>query len=416
MGLFFRGGRIIDGLGRVLDGGGVLVEADRIAQVLTDETPPPGDHRLVDLRGSTLLPGFIDCHVHFRSEGGSDPVSQVMQDPDAMVALRMARNAWRTLRAGLTTVRDCGGKNHVEFTTRAAMASGLFLGPRLLLAGKAICMTGGHAWRYGREADGPDDLRKAVREQLKVGADFIKFIATGGITTPEVEIGSPQLSEDELRAGIEEAHKAGRKTSAHAHGIQGIQNALRAGIDSIEHGYFIDDEAASLMVERGVTLVPTSAAVQTVARLGVEAGIPAPVVRKARYALDHHIQNFKRAHRAGVRMAMGTDTGVPCMRHGENLQELAALVGLGMTPMEAIVTSTSAAAAFLGRPDVGAIEPGRKADLVVVNGDPLVDIAVLTRPDAISRVYLGGREVAWRGMTEPAEGDLIGITDRLSVS
>jgi imidazolonepropionase-like amidohydrolase len=411
MGLLFRDARVIDGLGGAVDRGWVLVEGDRIARVGTGPAPADG-HRVVDAGGASLLPGFIDCHVHLRSEGGPDPVGQVMQDSDPMVALRIARNAWRTLRAGLTTVRDCGGKNHVEFVARAAMAEGLFLGPRLLLAGKAVCMTGGHAWRYGREADGPDDVRKAVREQLKAGADFVKFIATGGIMTPEVEIGSPQLSVDELRAGIEEVHHAGRKASAHAHGLQGIRNALAAGIDSIEHGYFLDDEAAALMVERGVTLVPTSAAVQTVARLGTEAGIPAPAVRKARFALEHHVRSFQRAHRAGVRLAMGTDTGVPCMRHGENLQELAAMVGLGLTPMEAIVATTSAAAAFLGRPELGAIEAGRRADLVVVDGDPLADVAVLARREAIRAVYLDGREVVSRGMTEPADGDLIAVAAR----
>ncbi len=413
MGLLFQGGRIVDGLGGVLTDGAVLVEGDRIARVGAATSPSADGHQVVDLRGATLLPGFIDCHVHLRSEGGADPVSQVMQDADPMVALRIARNAWRTLRAGLTTVRDCGGKNHVEFAARAALAEGLFLGPRLLLAGKAICMTGGHAWRYGREADGPDDVRKAVREQLKAGADFVKFIATGGIMTPEVEIGSPQLSVDELRAGIEEVHNAGRKASAHAHGIQGIRNALAAGIDSIEHGYFLDDEAAAFMVERGVTLVPTSAAVQTVARLGTEAGIPAPAVRKARYALEHHVRNFRRAHTAGVKLAMGTDTGVPCMRHGENLQELAAMVALGLTAMEAIVATTSAAAAFLGRPDLGAIEGGRTADLVVVDGDPLADVTVLTRREAIRAVYQEGREVFRRGMAEPADRDLVAVIDRV---
>jgi imidazolonepropionase-like amidohydrolase len=412
MGLLFRGGRVIDGLGQAWDDATVLVEGDRIIRVGPAAPASPDGHQVVDLGGATLLPGFIDCHVHLRSEGGADPLSQTMQDADAMVALRIARNAWRTLRAGLTTVRDCGGKNHVEFVARAALAEGLFHGPRLLLAGKAICMTGGHAWRYGREADGPDDVRKAVREQLKAGADFVKFVATGGIMTPEAEIGSPQLSVDELRAGIEEVHNAGRKASAHAHGIQGIRNALAAGIDSIEHGYFLDDEAAAFMVERGVTLVPPSAAVQTVARLGTEAGIPAHSVRKARYALEHHIRNFQRAHRAGVTLAMGTDTGVPCMRHGENLQELPAMAALGLSPMAAIVATTSAAAAFLGRPELGAIEAGRKADLVIVDGDPLADLAVLTRREAIRAVYLDGHEVVRRGMVEPADRDLIAVAGR----
>jgi imidazolonepropionase-like amidohydrolase len=266
-----------------------------------------------------------------------------------------------------------------------------------VLSGEIICMTGGHGWNVGTEADGPDGVRAAARKQLRAGADNIKLIATGGILTEGSEIGSPQLTVDEMRAAVEEANKAGKITAAHAHGATGIKNAVLAGISSIEHGYFLDDEGIAMMIEHGTYLVATSAAVRNVVNHGTEAGILDYVVRKAGEAVEHHVESFGKAHRAGVTLAMGTDTGVPMTRHGNNLDELIHMVEMGLSPMEAIQVATLSSARLLQMDHmIGSVEAGKHADLVVVDGDPLEDISILRERDRIEWVILDGEAVVRR--------------------
>lgn len=396
----YHNGTIIDGLGRVFPGY-IATEGSIIIAVGRGEVSRRiaiADAQAVDLAGRTVLPGMIDCHVHLSMSAEASPKSLVTPGDYKVALFRAAGNALRTLHNGVTTVRDCGTPEGIDFALRRAGEEGLCITPRLLLSGRALCMTGGHGWQLlGREVDGPDAMRRAAREQLKAGADNIKLIATGGILTPGTDIGNAQLTIAEMRAAIDEAHNAGKISAAHAHGPQGIKNAAMAGVDSIEHAYFIDPEGIDLMLEHGTVLVATSAAVRNVVHHGVKAGISADAAGKANSAIVAHVAGFKAAYSAGVRMAMGTDSGVPFTHHGKNLDELAYLVDMGLSPLEAIRVATLDSARLLKLDDkIGSLEEGKAADFIVVEGDPLQDIAILRQPHNIRRVVLNGRTVADR--------------------
>lgn len=408
MGIIFTDASIIDGKGGFLSRGFVSVENNRIVKVGKGSGPArKNDHDVIGLDGRTLLPGIIDCHVHLCLDGGADPMRTLQNDPDPVMILKTARNAKITLEAGVTTVRDMGARKGVTPPIRDAIAERIVSGPRILSSGQCICMTGGHGWFFGREADGEDEVRKAVREQIKAGADVIKMMATGGVMTPGVDPGAAQFTYEELRAGVEEAHKAGRRTASHAQGNQGVKNALRAGIDSIEHGVFLDEEAIKLFLDRKTPLIPTISAPFNILDKGIEKGVPSYAVEKTREVSKAHIESAKKAYREGVTIAMGTDAGTPFNRHGDNLKELELLVGLGLSPMEAIVSATYVAADALGLGNLlGAIEPGKLADLIIVEGDPLKDIPVLQRKEKIlvvmkdgqfqKNLFRAGREAASR--------------------
>lgn len=397
MSFCFDNAHIITGRGEAFRGH-ILVEGEKIAGIgAGDPTVEMAGFERIDLDGQAVLPGFIDCHVHLRTDGVADPRAQAAADTDALAVLRSARNALRTLQAGVTTIRDCGSRNGIDFALREAVRQGICLAPRLVLSGMVICMTGGHGWQVGIEADGVDGVRKAARSQIKAGADNVKLIASGGILTKGTEIGSPQYTIEELRAGVEEARAAGKTCCAHAHGATAVKNATIAGVSSVEHGYFIDDDGIALMLEHGTFLVGTSAAVRNVVKHGIAAGINPDAVRKAESAIDQHIEGFKKAYKAGVKMAMGTDSGVPFTHHGRNLDELGYLVQMGVPPAEAIGIGTYQSARLLNMDDrIGSLEAGKLADLVVVDGDPLKDIDVLGQPERIRKVYLGGNCVVDR--------------------
>jgi imidazolonepropionase-like amidohydrolase len=375
--LVLVGASLIDGSGtEPVRGRAVVVEGDRITQVVDDARAPRG--RRIDLAGCTLLPGLINCHVHLCFGAEADPVRVMKDEPHALTALKVLRRAQETVEAGVTTVRDLGGRDYAEFAVRRAVAEGLFPGPRILGAGRPVCMTGGHGNSIGREADGPDDARKAVREQLKAGADVIKLIATGGVMTPGVEPGSPQLTFEEMRAAIEEATKAGRRTAAHAQGSTGIADAIEAGITTIEHGIFLTDEIIASMKRKGVFLVATLAAPAAISAGGLAAGIPDYMVRKSDAVVTAHVASFRRAHEAGARIAAGADSGTPLNPHGSLLPELELMVKYGMTPLQAIRSATSVAAEALGLGgETGRLAEGQAADLLAVAGDPAERIGAL---------------------------------------
>jgi imidazolonepropionase-like amidohydrolase len=377
---------------RLLRDAWVRVEEDRIVEVSSSEPrAKPGATRL-DAPDGTLLPGLIDCHVHFAMSGGPDWLTEV-QEPYATACWKAAQHAQATLRAGFTTVRTLGGRNGADPALRDAQASGLIEGPRLVAANQVVCMTGGHAAWIGREADGPDEVRKAVREQLKAGADCVKFIATGGVMTPGVETGAQQLTLEELKAGVEEARKAGRTTAAHAHGADGIKAAVLAGIDSIEHGSFMTDEIMDLMKERGTSYSVTLCSGEGFFDAPAGSVADWAVVKGQRVREAMH-DTFRRAYAKGVKLVLGTDSGTPFNRHGDNARELEIMVALGADPLDALRIGTRNGAELLRKLDqLGTIEPGKLADLVLCGSDVVADIGRLRMPGTIRAVVQRGRIV-----------------------
>lgn len=357
--------------GQVRKGVSVLVRDGLIMEVGEKLEAPEGAER-IDLKGKTLLPGLFNCHTHMCSAatpGPSEPRS------DAQVTIETLGRLKQFLKSGVTFIRDVGGTHYIDVDLRDAAIRGEILAPEMQVSGRCICMTGGHGHKSGREADGADECRKAAREQLKAGADWIKVMATGGVMTKGVEPGSSQLTEEELRAAIEEAHKAGAKTCTHAQGMEGIKNALRAGVDSIEHGFFMDDWCFCFMKEHNVFYVPTLAAPYWIKVNGTEAGIAEYAVRKVEKTIDAHRETFQKAHRAGVKIALGTDAGTPFNFHDKTAFEMVLMVQAGMTPMEAIQTGTINAAQLCGvEESLGSVTPGKKAHFAIFEKNPLDDI------------------------------------------
>jgi imidazolonepropionase-like amidohydrolase len=372
------GGRVFDGSGADPAPGDVAIEDGRIVGIGPDLD---GDEA-VDVSGRTILPGLFDCHVHVAFSHVD--VWRSVQTPFSYHFFEAARNLGLTLAVGITSVRDAGG---ADLGVQRAVADGLIPGPRMQISLSMLSQTGGHGddWMPSGSfvpqiaphpgipptiVDGVDEMRRTVRQLIRMGADVIKVATTGGVLSPRDDPRHAHFRPAELEVLVEEATAAGRFVMAHAQGGDGIKNAIRAGIRSIEHGIFLDDEAIELMLERGTWLVPTLVAPQGVIE-AVEAGVPLPpeVVEKAHAVLERHRAAFRMAVEAGVRIAMGTDSGVT--PHGRNLRELALMEAGGLTPARVLAATTKSAAELLGVDDErGTIEPGKLADLVVVAGDP----------------------------------------------
>lgn len=390
--LLLRGGAVFDDEARTFRAGvDVLVREGRIVAV----APGLGANgEVVECEGRYIIPGLIDCHVHLTSNGDPAAMNDASRLPLALAAWKAAKHAEQTLRAGVTTARDMGAVGHLNIHLAAAIDEGLVQGPRLLAVGYGVTMTGGHGHGFiAREADGADETRKAVREQLRAGARAIKLFASGGVMTPGVDPRSPSLTEEELRAAVEEAQKAFRVVGAHAQATDGIKNAVRAGVDSIEHGVWLDEEAIGLMIEHGTHLVPTLTAPYHIAHGGLEAGIPPFMVDKAHQVLADHVESYRAALKAGVRVAMGTDQGTPLNRPGENAQEVLRMAEHGLSPAGALLAATAWAADLL-KVDAGRLREGLQADMVVLPGDPLADLSILADPSRFAGIYKGGRQVA----------------------
>jgi imidazolonepropionase-like amidohydrolase len=393
MATILENGRVIDGTGKVIEKGMVFIQEDLITYVgPAKKLRSSKKDTSFDLSGKTVLPGLIDAHVHLCLDGSPDPMTSLLKDSIPQLTLKAAQHARQTLEAGVTTVRDMGGKDYVDIAIRDGIESGLLQGPRMICSGKVVCMTGGHGWQFGREANGIDEVREAVREQLKMGVNFIKMIATGGVMTKGVDPGATQFTLEELIAGVEEAGKAGRRTATHAQGTDGIKNSLWAGINSIEHGFFLDDEAIELMLEMKAYLVPTLNAPYQIIRGGVKRGVPRYAVEKSKSVMKSHFQSVRRAHQSKIPIAMGTDAGTPFNCHGENLKEMELLVKTGLTPIEAIVATTKTASEVLGlEKKIGTLEKRKIADLIVVDGNPLKDIGLFQKKEKILAIMKEGQ-------------------------
>jgi len=377
----------------------ITVEGDRIKSVAPNTGAAP-QGTVIDLSHYTVLPGLIDCHTHLSSRADRyDPIYRFKDTPFDH-AFYAVVNARKTLEAGFTTVRDVGSPPFLAVDLRNSINEGFIPGPRVIASGPGISITGGHGdlnnyspqtrvsmfpdERNFQIADDVNQLRHVVRAQVKYGVDVIKILATGGVLSRGDNPGAPQFTFEELKAAAETAHMAGRKIAAHAHGTEGIKNAILAGIDSIEHASLIDEEGIRLAKEHGTYLVMDIYNDDYILNEAPKVGLPQENIDKEKMVGRLQRENFEKAVKAGVKMAFGTDAGV--YPHGDNARQFYYMVKFGMTPAQAIRAATSSAADLIGRSkDVGSIEPGKFADIIAVQSDPLADVKVLEHVDFVMK-------------------------------
>jgi imidazolonepropionase-like amidohydrolase len=390
--------------GKYLSGQAIVIEGDRIQQIVpAAEFKAPAGAEVIDLGSATLLPGLIDCHTHLGSRADRYDEIYDFKDTPFQSAFAGVLNARKTLEAGFTTVRDVGSLPFLAVDLRNSITEGFIVGPRIIASGPGISITGGHGdlnnyspqtrvtmfpeeRDYGI-ADGVDQIRHVIRAQVKYGVDVIKIMSTGGVLSKGDQPGAPQYTLEELKAAAETAHMAGRKIAAHAHGTQGIKNAIEAGIDSIEHASLVDDEGIRMAKEHGTYFVMDVYNDDYILNEAPKFGLTKEKYDKEKALGQLQRDNFAKAFKAGVKMAFGTDAGV--YPHGDNAKQLFYMVKYGMSPAEAIQAATVNAATLIGRDkDVGAIEPGKFADIIAVTGDPLKDV---TRLEHVAFVMKGGK-------------------------
>jgi imidazolonepropionase-like amidohydrolase len=398
---YIHAGTLLDRPGQKPRGNSTIIVRDgRIVEIRDGFVAPEGGATLVDLKNAFVLPGLIDMHVHLLSEG--DPLRERMEaltrdDGDAFII--GTQNARRDLEAGFTTVRDLGSEPRAIRALRDGIDRGAIAGPTVINAGRMISVSGGHGdsqnglaepWAEAVAAhqintcNGPDDCRRAVRAQIGLGALVIKFAGTGGVLSNVAGGLGKQMTDDEMKAVVDTAHSFGRRVAVHSHADEGTRAAVEAGVDTVDHGTFLTDSTIALMKTRGTWLVPTMLAPQTAVEAARAGKLPPATIPKAEAAAAAARDSHRRAIRAGVKIAFGTDTGVS--RHGDNAREFALMVGAGMTPMAAIRAATLDAADALDRKaEIGSIEPGKWADIIAVTESPLEEVSRLERVDFVMR-------------------------------
>ena len=362
---------------------------------IKDLTSGPGSGDTVSLKGGFILPGLIDAHVHLVWEGQPDPNRSTIAESIPATAYRAARSVRRNLNGGVTTVRDVGGPHGITIALKNAVDMGQVPGSRMVAAGAPVAQTGGHVYTMSREADGTKEVRKAVREQIKAGADFIKLMCSGGAYTRGESIHATQLTPAEIRAAVEEAHIAERKVAAHALPERAIQNCLEAGVDTIEHSALLSDENISTYQQTQSFMIPTIAPYYIMATRGSELGVPGYAVEKSQMVMDHYITSLKMAFKAGINIGLGTDAGSPTLPHPTVPYEAWLWQQVvGLDPLAILTAATTTNAAALGKDrNLGLLKPGYYADFVVYQKSPLEDIGALHFPKA---VYKGGEKIAAR--------------------
>jgi imidazolonepropionase-like amidohydrolase len=396
---YIRAGHLFDpASGRYADNVTLVIANQRIESVETGSFTPPAGAQVLDLSGDYVLPGLIDCHTHLGVRADRYEEIDHFKDSPFDSAIAGVVNAKRTLEAGFTTVRDVGSLPFLAVDLRKNIDSGFIPGPRIVASGPPLSITGGHGDlnNYAPEvtytlfpgkndfsiADGPDEVRRTVREQVKYGVDVIKILASGGVLSKGDQPGAPQYTLEELKVAADTAHQAGRKIAAHAHGAQSIKWAIEAGIDSIEHASLVDDEGIALAKAHGTYFVMDIYDDDYILQDGPKMGMPQENLIKERALGQTQRDNFRKAHAAGVKMAFGTDAGV--YPHGDNARQFHYMVMYGMTPAEAIRAATTSAADLIGRSsDVGSLTPGHYADLIALTADPLAKIELLEHPDVV---------------------------------
>lgn len=408
--IILLGGELIDGRGgELVRNSVVVIKEDKILQVgRSGEIKLPEENKSVciDITGKTIMPGLIDSHTHIQLYSGDSEFDFIKQSVP-LKSIKAVKNAILTLNAGFTTIRDLGAEHLVDIGLRDAINTEVIKGPRMFVTGYKIMPTGADFLTYPPEVsingrytfDTPDEARKGVRNLLALGVDTIKIMTSGRTFRESSSPNARALNLEESKIVVEEAHNQGVKVSAHAHGSQGVKIALEAGCDTLEHGTALDDDDIMFMVENGIYLIPTLSYGKHVEELGIETGFPQSIINKTLNSRKQRLGSLKKALNAGVKVAMGTDAGMPFTNHGDNAYEMELLVEAGMTPMEAIIATTYTGAEMLDMENkIGSIEEGKFADLIVVNGDPLEDIKILRDNKNILCVMKSGEILVDRGL------------------
>lgn len=420
--LSLRGGglhsvRIYIGDGRILERGVVRVGLDGNLQGIeaqSDATPIDG---LLDASGQTVFPGFIDANTHLTLTGGLDPHGDIDRFDSQELRKKARRFAHQTLLGGVTQVRDLGGIDYLDIELRRAITQGKCLGPNMQAAGKLICCPAGHGHKVGREASGPAELRNAVLEQIERGADVIKLIASGGVLTETTEPGEASLTVDELRAAVDAAHSKHVRVTAHSHGVESTLRSIAAGVDSIEHGVFMDEPCMDALAEAGCPVVSTLCAPSRVAEAGVDSGVPTHVIDRMARILDIHRAAIGKAHARGVRIVMGSDAGSPLNRHGDNLREMRYLYEAGLPFEEVVRSATVYAAELLNVADrAGTLETGKNADMTLFKVDPATCPGRVGDPQLLAGVVLNGHLKTVGDQALGLVGGLVGRVEEMDMA